>query len=394
MGAFIFEELFYYLHIYKMKRWVLFACFFMPVFVFAQAEKATVKGALNGIKEITPVVYYTYRGVEEQVMDSTKVVAGKFSFTVEAILPAAVTLFAVDPDGDTHPAKRQIAVVYLQKGNNTVTFVDSFSNVKVKESRAHAEYLKLTQLAAPYIKQLADLSSTYQALQQAKDTAGINQLTENYEALENRMKENVYGSYVKENPNSSLAIYALNKYTGYDLDLAKVEPLYNGLSVAIKKSAAGKGFGERINIAKATTIGSIAPEFSQTDTSGKQVSLSSFRGKYVLIDFWASWCGPCRMENPNVVAAFNQYKDKNFTVLGVSLDDEKRDGRNRWITAIAKDKLTWTHVSDLKFWNNAVAKQYGIRAIPQNILIDPLGKIVAKNVTGEALHLKLAELLP
>jgi len=138
-------------------------------------------------------------------------------------------------------------------------------------------------------------------------------------------------------------------------------------------------------------IGAVAPDFTQNDTEGNPVKLSSFRGKYVLVDFWASWCGPCRAENPNVVNAFNQYKDKGFTVLGVSLDDEK--GKQKWLDAIKKDGLTWTHVSDLKYWNNEVSKAYGIRSIPQNVLLDPNGVIIGKNLRGKALLDKLAEIL-
>ncbi len=131
-------------------------------------------------------------------------------------------------------------------------------------------------------------------------------------------------------------------------------------------------------------------DFTQNDVNEKPVSLSSLRGKYVLVDFWASWCGPCRQENPNVVKAFNQYKDKGFTVLGVSLDQKKEP----WLKAIEKDQLTWTHVSDLKYWQNEVAVQYGINAIPASFLLDPNGRIIGKNLRGEALTKKLAELMP
>lgn len=133
--------------------------------------------------------------------------------------------------------------------------------------------------------------------------------------------------------------------------------------------------------------GQLAPNFSQKDPNGKDISLSSFRGKYVLVDFWASWCGPCRRENPYVVKAYERFKDKNFTILGVSLDNSK----DAWLKAIKADKLTWTHVSDLKGWKNEVAVLYSVRSIPTNYLLDPDGRIIAKNLRGSDLEKVLAE---
>lgn len=150
--------------------------------------------------------------------------------------------------------------------------------------------------------------------------------------------------------------------------------------IAQKKMTEGEG---------GDLMGKTIPDFEQADPNGKMVNIKSFRGKYVLIDFWASWCGPCRGENPNVVAAFNKYKNKNFTVLGISLDKSK----DAWLAAVEKDGLTWTQLSDLKFWSNAVAQQFGIQSIPQNFLIDPNGVVIGKNLRGEALEAKLESIL-
>lgn len=195
--------------------------------------------------------------------------------------------------------------------------------------------------------------------------------------------------FIQNNPSSFSAMYILSGAINM-LTPADAEELYGDLASTYKTTTIGKRIATSIDAKKITAIGKTAPDFEQPDTAGNIIKLSSFKGKYLLIDFWASWCGPCRAENPNVVKAFNQYKERGFTVLGISLDQPGK--KEAWLKAIYNDKLAWTQVSDLKFWDNAVAKLYGIQAIPQNFLLDPQGKIIASNIKGDELTDKLKEL--
>ncbi|MBV4357284.1 TlpA family protein disulfide reductase [Pinibacter aurantiacus] len=178
---------------------------------------------------------------------------------------------------------------------------------------------------------------------------------------------------------------------GYVMDASVEEPLFNKLSEKVKDSEEGKAFLVRLEKAKKLAIGQPAPVFTQPDTSGKMISLTDYKGKYVLVDFWASWCAPCRAENPNVLKAYEKYKGQNFTVIGVSMDTEK--AKAAWLKAIKDDGMPWAQVSELKGWENTAGVLYDINAIPQNYLIDPSGKIVAKNIRGEQLQVTLAKFL-
>lgn len=194
-------------------------------------------------------------------------------------------------------------------------------------------------------------------------------------------------SLITKYPDSPAAAYLLYRYFTYQLPLEQLKATRAKISPALATSPYVTDLDGIITRLENVQIGKTAPEFTLPDTAGVEVSLSDFRGKYVLLDFWASWCPPCRRENPNVVKAYQEYKDKNFTIIGISLDNNKA----KWLKAIQDDHLTWTHVSDLKYWDSEIPALYGVRGIPANVLLDPDGVIIAKNITGEELHAQLKE---
>lgn len=212
--------------------------------------------------------------------------------------------------------------------------------------------------------------------------------------------KNYVTNFIGGSNNATLSLYALSSYQslagnpGFGLESladAEVKTIVDNAAKKFPDHAALKSIQESLNGQPQAAARTTAPDFTLPDVTGKPVSLSSFKGQYVLVDFWASWCPPCRAENPNLVAAYNQYKDKNFTILGVSLD---RPGqKDAWLQAIKEDNLAWTHVSDLAFWDSKVVPLYNIQSIPYNILLDPQGNVIGESLTGAALQKKLAEVL-
>lgn len=359
-----------------------------------KSSEATVTGTLIHIKGSPSRIYYSYLTPNDiRVYDSAKVADSKYIINnISVKAPVLLTLTSFSPLNNEGASEEKTAHVFLVPGTNTVVSTGTLSNVTVKNSGAHNEMAKLNKEESSYQSQLRAIQHRYPALKSKKDTCGIRKANEAYSALYQKMLEKVYIDYIRANPSSPVACYALIKYAIYcGNDPDKITPLFHTLSTEAQNSNLGNVLAKRLATLSATSAGAIAPEFSQPDTSGIIVTLASFRNKYVLLDFWASWCGPCRAENPYLVAAYKKYKDRGFTILSVSLDD--RASRSKWLAAIAKDGLAWTHVSDLKGWDNAAAVQYNIKAVPQNFLIDPSGKIVAKNLRGEQLQKKLEELI-
>jgi peroxiredoxin len=367
----------------------LFLFLLLPIASIAQTPKEfELKGKLNLAKPVD-WVYLRYASGEENVTDSLQPKNGEFKFKGNITEPVVGTLITkFRQQGEDKPA-REMVQLFLEPSKIEFNAKDSLKNNTVKGSAGNADLVALNQQQESYKAQFEGLYDAYDSLQKAGDKEGMKKTEDAISTLNDQMNEAVFASFVKKHPSSSVALYAVKQYAGWEINPVTVEPLFNSLPASAKALPSAKALKERIEIAKKTGIGSYAMDFTQNDTLGKPVSLSSFKGKYTLVDFWASWCGPCRRENPNVVKVFNKFKDKNFTILSVSLD--RPDAKDKWLAAIHKDGLTWTHVSDLKYWDNAVAKQYGIRAIPQNLLLDPQGKIIAKNLRGEDLDAKLTE---
>ncbi|KIC92843.1 TlpA disulfide reductase family protein [Flavihumibacter solisilvae] len=365
----------------------LLAC--TPLLLTAQQPSFSLQGSLKRITLPSDKIYLEFRNGKEWKKDSAVLTDGEYKFTGELTEPKLASLSVFQPEKD-NSSRRMVMQVFLEPGLIRVIHTDSFSNGSVSGSKAHEDYLDLQRQAKPYLTQRDGLRGTYINARKAGDKDGMEAVEKQLEEVDRELRGRVYGAFVRESPASPTALYALTQFAGYDLEPGKVEPLFNLLPAATRNYPTAQDLNEKIIIAKKTAVGQVAMDFTQNDTLGNPVSLSSFRGKYLLVDFWASWCGPCRQENPNVVKAFETYSRKGFYILGVSLD--RPNGREKWLKAINDDGLAWAHVSDLKFWENEVARQYGINAIPQNLLIDPNGKIIARNLRGEELQDKLREI--
>jgi len=377
-----------------MQKWISAALLLTSGMVSAQ-NGFTIKGRITS-KEPVEKVFLSYVSNGNRLMDSSTVKDGEYGFSGTVSEPGMASMrvsYPKDPNSKSIKAisfKRDVVQLFLEASKINVVSTDSFSNVKVSGSKSHDAYQELNGMLKDINAKSEALSAEYSALYQKKDKEGMAKLESQFDALDEERKV-IYKSYAMANPKSPIALFAVSQFAGWDIDAEKVEPVFNSLPTAVKESNGGKDLSAKIATARKTGVGAMAMEFTQNDTAGVPVSLSSFRGKYLLVDFWASWCGPCRAENPNVVKAYNQYKDKGFTILGVSLDQP--NAKDKWMKAIHDDQLAWTQVSDLKYWKNDVAVLYGIQAIPQNFLIDPQGKIVGKNLRGEDLVKKLESVL-
>ncbi|WP_026464588.1 TlpA disulfide reductase family protein [Adhaeribacter aquaticus] len=238
-------------------------------------------------------------------------------------------------------------------------------------------------------KNAASLQNRFVAAQTAGQQDSLQILQEKFMGLQEK-NNNEIKSFIRSNPKSVVSAFATLNVLNPEADFEFADSMAVAFEKNVPQSQFTKTLVGKLESLRTLSVGKKAPDISLPTPTGDKVSLSSLRGKYVLIDFWASWCGPCRQENPNVVRMYNQYKPKGFEIFGVSLDESK----DKWVKAIATDKLTWPHVSDLKGWQSSAAVMYNIQAIPQTILLDKEGVIIAKNLRGKELENKLASLLP
>jgi peroxiredoxin len=348
-----------------------------------------VRGYLPATK--APKAYLLYRRGAAAVVDSASITKGHFQLKGLTDNPQQASLRLPPPGTSyTHMLGEDIATIYLEKGTITLTGTGQPMQAVATGTPLNHENATLAAQTAPIQAQLTALAGVQRQAAAAADTARVHQADARAAQL-NKQLGAVYEAYLRAHPANPYSLYALADYEAYQPDAAACLTLFQALAPSVRTSPHGQAVQQQLARLQRTAIGALAPDFSLPDPSGQLVKLADLRGRYVLVDFWASWCRPCRAENPNVANAYAAYRNQNFTVVSISLDSQP--ARAAWLKAIQDDHLTWPQVSDLKGFNTAVAQQYAVSAIPQNFLLDPQGRIVAKNLRGDALQQKLAQVL-
>ena len=370
-----------------MLKQLLAALLFAPGLAAAQTPSSpfVVKGRIGHLN--APARVYL---VGAQVLDSATLKNGAFEMKGHSEMPERAQLVLVR--NGRRPNLRQLPgnklQLFLEPGPIVVTSADSLPLAKFTGGPLTRDYLRLDAALQPAFARIKANGAEYQRATEAqrKEPAFAERMHQEYKATEKAMYQQ-QAAFVKANPASWVSLDALQTMQFMQLpQYANEGPLYEALSPELKASRPGRSYGEMMQGLKNVQLGAVAPAFTQPTPEGKKVALADYRGRYVLVDFWASWCKPCRAENPALLKAYNAFKGRNFDVLSVSIDEN----RDKWVKAIAEDQLPWTQVSDLQGDGGEAPRLYGIHAIPQNFLLDPQGKILAVNLHGAELEAALA----
>ncbi|OIQ20138.1 MAG: hypothetical protein BM557_05560 [Flavobacterium sp. MedPE-SWcel] len=329
-----------------------------------------------------------------EAVDTVTVENGKFIFKGTATEPSLHFVSLQDKPTEKLNLILESGSITLKV--NTDTINNSVQSGTFNNDKLHEYYLQMKEYNDRMSKYKKENTPAMKEASQKGDTATMDKLNKEYRAIGKEL-EAANIDFVKNNPKAYINVFVLKQLVGSEsLEVAELKEMYEALDTKIKESKDGKEIADmfveieakELNRAK-VSIGKIAPDFSAPTPEGETMSLKDAMGKVTIIDFWASWCKPCRMENPNVVAMYNELHSKGLNIIGISLDKDA----GAWKKAIADDKLTWSHISNLESWNEPIAKEYGIESIPATFVLDADGKIVAKDLRGEELKAKVKEIL-